>query len=484
MAKSLAKLKPSLVWTLFEEISAIPRQSKKEDLIRGWVKEWGKKNEIEIEEDQAGNLLLHQNASKGFESFPGVTLQAHMDMVAEKTPDSKHDFDKDPIELIVDGNFIRANKTTLGADNGIGMAMILAVLIDPNVKHGPIDVLLTVDEETGLTGAFALKSSFLNYKYLINLDSEDEGEITTGSAGGSDTKVSFSCTFITRDDLLGYQLSVTGLKGGHSGIDIHLPRLNAIKICIEIINQLQNQGEDVFIHDIQGGSARNAIPRDCKIQFGLSGKKNFKKVLNNILKQNLVQFREIEPNITIDLDEINIEECIKESKDILAFLSSIKHGPLEFSKLIPKLVETSNNVAIATTNGNLIEISISTRSSIDEELNRVRSDIKLLGEKLGAAVELGKAYPGWNPNLDSSLLKLVQKLYSRESQKEVKLKAIHAGLECGLFKGIKQDLEIVSFGPEIKGAHSPNERVDINSVELIWNVLSSVLEKLDEVDSY
>ena len=482
MAKSLLELKPSVVWALFGEISSIPRQSKKEYLIRQWVKEWGKKKNIKVEEDQVGNLILHQKATKGFETFPGVILQAHMDMVAQKTPDSHHDFSKDPIQIIINNNFVRANKTTLGADNGIGMAMSLAILIDSNVKHGPVDVILTVDEETGLTGAFALKSSFFNYKYLINLDSEDEGEITAGSAGGGETEVKFSYTNFSSDDFVGFQLRVTGLKGGHSGVDIHLPRLNAIKICVEILKQIQNQGESVFVQEIQGGSAHNAIPRDCEIKFGLKGKKSFKEALSNIIEQKLVQFREIEPNIIIGSEKINIKGYINESKNILEFLSNVKHGPIAFSKIIPDLVETSNNVAMVKTDRNIVEISISTRSSIDKELNRVRSEIKLLGEKLGAVIELGKAYPGWNPNLDSSLLKLVQKEYSREYQSKVKLKAIHAGLECGLFKGIKPDLEIVSFGPEIKGAHSPDERVAINSVELIWKVLCVVLEKFNELE--
>ncbi len=483
MTKSLTELKPYHVWRLFEKISSIPRQSKKEDLIRVWVKEWGKKNEIKIEEDQVGNLLLHQNATKGFESFPGVILQAHMDMVAQKTPDSNHDFNKDPIQVIINENFVRAEKTTLGADNGIGMAMILAVLIDPTVKHGPVDILLTVDEETGLSGAFALKSSFFQFKNLINLDSEDEGEITTGSAGGGDTKVTFSCNLFPANDLLGYQVSVNGLKGGHSGIDIHLPRLNAIKICIDIVEQLQNQGKDVFIENIQGGSAHNAIPRDCTINFGLRSEKDSKKAIVEIIREKIIQYRKIDPKIVINLDETNIKTYIKESKNIIELLSTIEHGPLTYSKSIPDLVETSNNLAVVKSNGDFVEISVSSRSSINSELNHVRSRIKRLSEKLGGSIELGKAYPGWNPDLNSSLLKLVQREYSREYQKEVKLKAIHAGLECGLFKGIVPDLEIVSFGPEIKGSHSPDERVNIRSVELIWNVLCSVLEKFNEIES-
>ncbi|MHA1228805.1 MAG: beta-Ala-His dipeptidase, partial [Candidatus Hodarchaeales archaeon] len=400
--------------------------------------------------------------------------------VCQKSKDSKHNFDHDVIPLKIIEDYVTADGTTLGADNGIGVAMGLAGLIDPSIRHGPIDVLLTIDEETGLTGAFALKSDFIRYKYLINLDSEDEGEITAGSAGGGDTKIILKPKFKPIQEE-GIEISISGLKGGHSGIDIHLPRLNAIKLIAELLDFIEDS-IPIKISKIKGGSAHNAIPRDCNALIVVKDedKDNLKALLESWKNKNEYYY-EKEPDLKVRMKNRAVESYIENSLEIIKLLKEIPHGPLAFSKTIEGLVETSNNLALIETKADEIVISCSSRSSKDKELENLRKSLKELAEERGGIVEQGTAYPGWSPDLNSALLKLVKKEYEKCYGKEVKLKAIHAGLECGLFKGLDPDLQIVSFGPEIKDGHSPDERVYIKSVELIWKVLKSVLENAGEL---
>ncbi len=477
----LGELEPHIVWNLFEDISQIPRESKKEEKIRVWIKNWAQKHQISYEEDSTGNLLLKVKASKGGEEYPGVILQAHLDMVAQKVPESSHDFDNDPIPLKIVDDYVTADGTTLGADNGIGVAMALAAISNPLLKHGPIDVILTVDEETGLTGAFAIDKEFIKYRYLLNLDSEDEGEITVSSAGGGETKFILPVTWDTKPSLTGFKLTVGGLTGGHSGVDIHKSRLNAIKILIEgIINIRQKVDYDFHLCTIRGGSAHNAIPRDAYCEFLVDNTEAVKLMFDEWRSQ-IKTYRTNEPGIKVDLQEISLDTCVTSTNSILTLLYEIPHGALAFSKDIPDLVETSNNLALVKTSSDSIEIIASTRSSIDEELHRVRTELKELGERVSAQVIQNPTYPGWQPDLDSAFLNLVKQEYDREYKQESKLKAIHAGLETGLFKGIDPDLQLVSIGPEIKDAHSPQERVYIKSVELIWRIVVAVLSKLDQI---
>ena len=479
-SKVLKGLEPKIVWELFEEISRIPRESKKEEKIRDWVKAWANIYNIPAKEDKVGNILLTKEASKGCEHYPGIILQAHLDMVAQKEPSSDHDFDNDPIPLKIVNNYVTAEGTTLGADNGIGIAMCLSALIDPHLKHGPIEVLLTVDEETGLTGAFGLDRNFFNYTYLLNLDSENEGEITISSAGGGDTKISLP---ITREEkaYYGFNLAVGGLTGGHSGVDIHKDRFNAIKILIDGLINIRQQ-TDFRICSLNGGSAHNAIPRDASCDFLVDNKEIVEEAIKDWNTQ-IKTYRKSEPNLKVDLNDIPRETCMssQSSSAIITLLYEIPHGPLAFSKEISDLVETSNNLAQVKTASNAIEVVVSTRSSVNEELNRVRDELKELGERVGGVVSQGSAYPGWQPELDSQFLKLVQQEYAQEYNKEVELKAIHAGLETGLFKGINPELQLVSIGPEIKDPHSPQERVYIQSVDLIWRIVKAVLSRLDQL---
>ncbi|MFX1286678.1 MAG: beta-Ala-His dipeptidase [Promethearchaeota archaeon] len=477
----LSELEPKIVWKLFEDISQIPRESKKEERIREWVKDWGNNRNIKIREDQAGNILLSVPSSKGCEEYPGIIIQAHLDMVAQKIPESSHDFNKDPIPIKVVNDYVTADGTTLGADNGVGIAIALAAISDPDPKHGPIDVLLTVDEETGLTGAFALEKEFFNYKYLLNLDSEDEGEITVSSAGGGDTKFILPVTWDTKTSLTGFKLTVGGLNGGHSGVDINKSRLNAIKVLVEgLINIRQKTGRDFYICSINGGSAHNAIPRDADCEFLVDHAEATKQMFYEWGRQ-IKSYRINEPKIKVDLQETSIDSCVASTNSIITLLYEIPHGALAFSEDIPDLVETSNNLALVKTLSDSIEIVASTRSSINEELHRLRTELKELGKRVSAEVIQSPAYPGWKLDLDSPFLNLIKEEYDREYGKESKLKAVHAGLETGLFKGIDPDLQLVSIGPEIKDAHSPQERVYIKSVELIWRIVVAVLSKLNQI---
>jgi dipeptidase D len=479
---SLNGLEPKIIWNLFSEISKIPRRSKHEGKIRSWVKKWAEKNhQIEFKEDSVGNLLLYGKATAGCEEFPGVILQGHLDMVAQKESNSNHNFDTDPIPILVEKNFVKADKTTLGADNGIGVSMALAALIDPTLKHGPLEVLLTVDEETGLTGAFGLEPGFFSHKLLFNLDSEDEGEITISSAGGGDTKITLPLQRKAIDGYRGFNIYVKGLIGGHSGVDIHLPRKNAIQLLVEGFENL-GKGIHIILSYISGGTAHNAIPRDASAEILVPNAEVATFQLNHEnWKKTLESYKSEEPSLKVLITETQIQEGIENSSEVMKLLKKLPHGVVSYSKSIPDLVETSNNFAVITTASDSIEIKISTRSSVDSELDRVRQDIRAIAESVNASVSQGPAYPGWEPDLESDFLHLVHKVYEKEFRNKVELKAIHAGLETGLFKGIDPELHCVSIGPEIKDPHSPSERVSISSVEMIWRVVKSVLTEINSL---
>jgi len=481
---ALDGLEPQIIWELFSQISKIPRRSKHEDKIIAWVKKWAKEHNIDFKEDPVGNLLLYTKASAGCEDFPGVILQGHLDMVAQKDSSSTHNFDTDPIPVQVEKDekdYVTANGTTLGADNGIGVAMALASLIDPTLKHGPLEVLLTIDEETGLTGAFGLERGFFSHQYLFNLDSEDEGEITISSAGGGDSKITLPLARKAFDGYTSFNIYVKGLIGGHSGVDIHLPLKNAIQLLVEGFDILGKDIKLVFSY-ISGGTAHNAIPRDASAEVLIPNADvaTFQMNYEN-WKEILEKYKSQEPSLKVLLTETQVHEGIENSSEVLRLLKNLPHGVVSYSKTIPDLVETSNNLAIVTTASDTMEIKISTRSSINSELDRVRQEIQDITKGTNATVDQGPAYPGWEPDLESPFLHLVQKVYEKEYGKKVELKAIHAGLETGLFKGIDPELHCVSIGPEIKGPHSPSERVYISSVEMIWRVVKSVLSEINSL---
>ena len=478
---ALDGLEPKIIWDLFSQISKIPRKSKQEEKIRSWVKKWAEENQIDFKEDSIGNLLLVAEPSTGCEDFPGVILQGHLDMVAQKDSSSTHDFDTDPIPVQVEKDYVTANGTTLGADNGIGVAMALASLIDPTLQHGPLEVLLTIDEETGLTGALGLEHGFFSHKFLFNLDSGDEGEITISSAGGGDSRITLPLTRKAFDGYTGFNIYVKGLIGGHSGVDIHLSRKNAIQLLVEGLDIL---GKDIklILSYISGGTAHNAIPRDASAEILVLNTEvaSFQMNFEN-WKEIIDRYKSQEPSLKVLLTETQVQEGIENSSEVIRLIEKLPHGVVSHSKSIPNLVETSNNLAVVTTASDTVEIKISTRSSINSELDRVRKEIRDITERTKASVDQGPAYTGWEPDLESPFLHLVQKVYKREYKKSVELKAIHAGLETGLFKGIDPELHCVSIGPEIKDAHSPSERVYISSVDMIWRVVKSVLTEINSL---
>jgi len=490
--KILAKLEPQIVWGIFEEITKIPRPSKKEEKIISWIKGWAKENKISCKEDSVGNLLLSAKATKGKEKVPILVLQGHTDMVCQKEPDSKADCEKDSLIVKTDKKIVYAEGTSLGADNGIGVAMALAALIDDSLEHGPLEVLLTVDEETGLTGALKLKKGFFTGDYLLNIDSENIGEITISSAGGGDTILNLPVENVTVQGWEGIRLGIQGLQGGHSGVDIDKNRLNAIKIGVDALRTVQVYLEDKFekkteiaISSINGGTVHNAIPRDfvCEFLVNSAHMEGVMKTLKMWKKFATSTMKDLEPKINIDITEIQQEQAFtaKQSADLISLLFEIHHGVISNSKEIEGLVQTSNNLASVKTKDDNVEIVVSTRSSVDEELVLTRTEVKNLGEQFGAKVKLQESYPGWKPDLDSPFLKIVKASYEKIMEKEVELQAIHAGLECGLFLKNKPDLQVTSIGPIIRNAHSTDEYVEIESVKIIWEVVKAIISSMENL---
>ncbi|NHJ31927.1 MAG: aminoacyl-histidine dipeptidase [Asgard group archaeon] len=480
--KTLDQLEPKIVWQIFKEITQVPRPSKKEGKIRKWVKNWAAKNSIKIKEDKTGNLLLSKDAAPGCKNYPTLILQGHLDMVCEKQPEVVIDFEKDPINVLVEDDIVRADGTTLGADNGIGMAFGLAALVSPELKHGPLEVLLTVDEETGLTGAFALEAGFFSGKYLLNIDSEEVGKITISSAGGGGTDFTFKSKVESKSNYKGLKLVISGLKGGHSGVDIDLPRLNAIKLGIDGL--LEHQ-DSLLLNSINAGSAHNAIPRDFEGIFLVPDKKH-KSVLRRLKqwrKNTLEIAGKSEPTVKIDISQVDEKQAFNSeiTRTVLNLLLEIIHGPLTYSKEIVGLVQTSNNLAVIDTTDKMVNVHVSTRSSMDEELVAVRTKLKELGKKFKAKVTQDEAYPGWKPDLKSPFLKLVKSVYEEVINDTVELEAIHGGLECGLFVSLDPKLQVTSIGANIHNAHSPDEYLEIESVGIIWDVVVKVIENINQL---
>jgi dipeptidase D len=479
--EKISNLEPKIVWEIFEQITQVPRPSKKEEKIRAWVKEWAKKNDVEVKkEDKVGNLLLAVGATKGCEKYPTLIIQAHLDMVCQKTPDYEIDFENDPLITEIKDDLVIARGTTLGADNGIGMAFGLAALIDKDLKHGPIEVLLTVDEETGLTGALAIKKGFFSGKYLLNVDSEAIGKITISSAGGGDTNFSIPISKKKYKEHIAFEIKISGLSGGHSGVDIDLPKLNAIKVGVDAL--LNIPSDNFVLNRLNGGSAHNAIPRDFQFVFLVPSKEkqNALSSLKSWKKKTIEISKEIEKSIEITIKEVEEDTGFtkEQTKAIIGVLEEINHGPLTYSKEIVGLVQTSSNLAVVKEEDKAVNINVSTRSSDNEELEKVRVELTTIGEKYGAKVTLEEAYPGWKPQPDSPFLHLVKKHYQEVTQSDIKLEAIHAGLECGLFVALDADLQVASIGPNIGNAHSPDEYLEIASVDILWNVIKKIIENM------
>ena len=475
-------LQPSAVWEYFEEICQVPRPSKKEGKIMAFLLDWAKKHDLEACRDEAGNVLIKKPAAPGRENAPTVVLQAHMDMVCEKNSDTAHDFDKDPIRPYVDGEWVRAKGTTLGADDGIGMAAMMAVLTSKDIAHGPDECLFTVDEETGLTGAFALRPGFVSGNILLNLDSEDEGEMFIGCAGGIDTVVRMKYeTESAPCDAFALKVQVKGLQGGHSGDDINKGRGNAIKILNRFLWDL-NAKYGIRLALLEGGNLRNAIAREAWAVCVIDGnhKEDARVAFNVYMAEMENVWRVTEPGLQLSLESADTPSLVLTKKDTDALLNALyacPHGVFSMSYRMPGLVETSTNLAaVRFEKENTVLITTSQRSDVDSEKMNIANMVEAVFKMAGAEVEHSEGYPGWAPNPDSPVVKVAVESYKRLFGKAPVVRSIHAGLECGLFLEKYPKMDMVSFGPTLRGVHSPDEKVNIKTVEMWWSHLVDMLE--------
>lgn len=482
---AIENINPSLVWQRFYEISQIPRPSKKEERITAHFEQLFKSLGVPYSKDKVGNLVARVPATKGHEKAPTVVLQGHSDMVCEKNRDTEHDFDNDPIYLVRDGDWIGAKGTTLGADNGIGVAAALAILSDKDAVHGPLEILITVDEETGLTGANQIASDMLTGQYMINLDSEEDGVFYIGCAGGVDTAGSFRVKHapLPAGKFSAFSLQVSGLKGGHSGGDIHMGRANAIKLLARTLYALQELSP--FITGIQGGSKRNAIPREAEVTLVLPevAIDQAKEIINRCLANFKNEFKTTDPDTNLTLEPASMPMFVyakSQAQKLLQTLMALPHGVIQMSPDIEDLVETSTNLATITSDDNLITIGTNQRSSVESAKRYIAGSVSSALDLAGARVVQSDGYPGWQPNMQSSLLEICRKVGKQAYGKEPEIKAIHAGLECGILGGKYPKLDMISFGPTITGAHSPDERVNIPAVEKFYDLLKMVLREVAE----
>ena len=481
---AIANLNPRIVWEQFDAITQVPRPSKKEGRIIEYLVEFAKSHGIEYQKDAIGNVVMRKPATAGFEERPAVVLQAHMDMVCEKNSDVEFDFEHDAIRTRIDGDWVKAEGTTLGADCGIGMAAALAVLIDPEVQHGPVEALFTVDEETGLTGAFELGEGMLTGKYLLNLDSEDEGELFIGCAGGIDTIATFHATMEPAPkNYAFFRVDVSDLLGGHSGDDIDKGRVNSNKTVARLLWDGM-QSCELRLSYFSGGNLRNAIPREAYAIFGVPErfKAEFLKRYRLFADDLEAEFRFREPNFKITLNEMpQVDEVLdaKTQFGLVYSLVGVPNGVISMSFAMPGLVETSTNLASVKfgENGDIV-VTSSQRSSVESAKTYVMQMVESVFALAGADVAHTDGYPGWAPNPQSKLLGVTVESYKRLFGTEPKVRAIHAGLECGLFLEKYPELEMVSFGPTLRGVHSPDERLEIATVDKFWKLLLEVLRTI------
>ncbi len=480
---TIKDLQPACVFSIFDEINHVPRPSKKEGKIREYLLDFAKKHNLEVKTDAVGNVLMRKPATVGHENAPVVAMQAHMDMVCESN-DKNFDFENQPITTIVDGEWLRADGTTLGADNGIGMAAALAALTDDTLVHGPIEALFTVDEETGLTGANNLGDGMLNASMLLNLDSEDDAEIFVGCAGGVDT----TCLFTYKrsfapTDFHYFKFDISNGLGGHSGGDIHLGRANANKLLARFLYRLSLEHE-ITLAEIDGGNLRNAIPRAAHAVFGVcsESKENVRIAFNKYVAEIENEYAGIEPTIKFDLQSVDKPEFAVDHSTTMALveaLYSAPHGVISMSRDIEGLVETSTNLAaVKMQDGDKILVTTSQRSSVESRKWDIARQVEALFTLAGAEVTHGDGYPGWQPNMDSKIMHIASDAYEELYGVKPAIKAIHAGLECGLFRAKYPHLDMVSFGPTLQGVHSPSERMNIPAVERFWGQLRRILEKV------
>ncbi|MCL4511835.1 MAG: aminoacyl-histidine dipeptidase [Bacteroidetes bacterium] len=485
MNEAIQGLRPEAIWKYFAGISEIPRCSKSEKNVLEFVKKTAAAMGLKYKQDKVGNVVVMKPASPGKENASTVVLQVHVDMVCEKNREVQHDFTKDPIKFHREENFIKADGTTLGADDGIGVAALLALLEDKSLVHGPIEGLFTIDEETGLTGANHIEPGFITGKVMMNLDSEEEGVLYIGCAGGLDTTmtVSFKKKPVT-GKVAAMSVKIRGLKGGHSGVDIHLGRANAIKLLTRTLMAIEAEVKFKLV-GIEGGSKHNAIPREAEavILVPASGVSKVEEIAVQCGHDFKNAFGSVDPDVKVVAEKATAraKQYIDDGarKKLLEALSAIPHGMIRMSSDIPDLVETSTNLAVVKMGRSGVDIVTSQRSSIESEKNMIAAQVASVGKLAGAKLHVSDGYPGWQPNVNSAVLAKGKEVYKNLYGKEPAVKAIHAGLECGIINDrVGGGVDTISFGPTIIGPHSPDEHVAIDSVEKFWKFLTELLKSI------
>ncbi len=483
MSKDILNLEPKALWKNFYSLTQIPRPSRHEEKVMEFAVKFGKDLGLETIVDEVGNVIIRKPAIPGMENRKGVILQGHLDMVPQKNSDTAHDFEKDPIDAFIDGEWVKAKGTTLGGDNGMGVAAAMAILESKDIPHGPVEALFTCDEETGMTGAFGLKAGMLKGDILMNLDSEDEGELYIGCAGGTNANITFTYSeTAVPANVAAFKINVTGLKGGHSGVDIHLGRGNSNKV----LNRLlwfccKNFG--LRLASIDGGSLRNAIPRES---FAVVTIPNDKKdaFLKYISEYTLIVKKElsaVEPDMKIEAFSAEMPKTMIDEKTSCNLFKSVygcPNGIVRMSNEMEGLVETSTNLAIVKSENGTIKIQCLLRSSVDSAKLDLENMMQSVFELACAEVIFDGQYPGWKPNPASPILKAMQDIYKKKYGKIPEIKAIHAGLECGLLGGVYPHWDMISFGPTIRYPHSPDEKVNIKTVQLFWDFLVATLKEV------
>ncbi|WP_299890615.1 aminoacyl-histidine dipeptidase [uncultured Lacinutrix sp.] len=483
MNTEIRELEPKELWNKFADLNAVPRASKKEERVIAFMKDFGAKLGLETIEDEVGNVIIKKPATKGLEDRVTIVMQSHLDMVHQKNADTDFNFDTQGIEMYVEGDWVKAKGTTLGADNGLGVATIMAILESNEIEHPAIEALFTIDEETGMTGAMGLKGGILSGGILLNLDTEEDDEIGVGCAGGVD--VTATRTYNEEDTpefKIGYELTVKGLQGGHSGMDIHKGLGNANKI----MNRLLFDGFENFglrISEIDGGSLRNAIPRESKAIVAIDAvhEEAFNAEIHQLAETIKTELKTMEPELTIMVSKIEAPNSIMDlgvQEGLTRAIYAALNGVFRMSADIPDLVETSNNIARVIVKDGHIKIGCLTRSSVESSKMDLANTLRATFELTGCEVELSGDYPGWTPNMDSSILKVLDNLYQKLNGEKAHVAACHAGLECGILGTNYPDMEMISFGPNIKGAHSPDERAQISSAQKYWKFVLEILKNI------
>ena len=483
MSNEIRNLEPKIIWNHFADLNAIPRPSKKEEQVIEFMMNFGKNLHLETFTDSMGNVIIKKPATKNFEDRKTIVLQSHLDMVHQKNSSTIFDFENEGINMFIEGDWVTADGTTLGADNGMGVAAIMAVLSSKEIQHPTIEALFTIDEETGMTGAMGLKPGLLEGEILLNLDTEEDDEIGMGCAGGVDiTATRKYSEELTPDNAKGFSITVKGLNGGHSGMDIHKGLGNANKI----MNRLLFEGFTKFglrISEINGGSLRNAIPRESKaiVSIDAVSMEIFLKEIQQLITRIKNEFLTVEPNLIIEIQKVTTPEKVMEvgvQENFTKAIYTSLNGVYRMSPTISGLVETSNNIARVIAKEGSIKINCLTRSSSDSSKQDLTNSLKSAFELAGFDIEVSGEYPGWQPNIHSKILEVVSNIYEELHGKKARVAACHAGLECGILGQNYPTMDMVSFGPTILGAHSPDEKVSISSTQKFWNFLQEILKNI------